>query len=189
MKRAPDLTDNRPKSCACLTATPRAGASKTNSRKKGADAASPGLCAGGSLPTCLVGKRTGVAKRRRAPHATFCKDRPDLCRVDPASRPARVRRAGPTRRCCRGPGGPGGRAAPGRAQGWLRPQGTRGRRAPAPQASSTPQRTSGLCCLQLRDKGEVRRVWAPPPRPRTCRRHPGTPPAEPARHPPPTPKQ
>lgn len=60
----------------------------------------------------------------------------------------------PTRLCCRGPCRPGDRAAPGCARCLMNRRGTRGCPAPAPSASSTRLRTSGLCCLRLSNRGQ-----------------------------------
>lgn len=93
---------------------------------------------------CLFTREQRVRGCAAAPHRLSC--RLALGMGD-------VRR--PTRPRCRGPCGPGGRAAPACVRGSRRRQGTRGCLAPAPSASSTRPRTSGLCCLRLRNKQKV----------------------------------
>lgn len=82
--------------------------------------------------------------------------------VYPSRCPGRVRHAAPTRPCCRGSCCQGDRAAPACEQCSPSHQGTRGRPAPSPPASSTQPRTSGPCCRKLSTEGHVSRVYVRP---------------------------
>lgn len=131
---------------------------------------------GGVSVTCPTWKTTGTkTKRKRAAYSQASGTRRSPPTPAGGARAARDG-SGPTRPRCRvPPRRPGHTAAPGRAPCSTTRRGTRGCPAPTPPASSTPRRTSALCCLRL-GTGGVRGVGGPSADPQVaqrphCRRH------------------
>lgn len=108
---------------------------------------------------CSLSSRTGELECVQGSSRPWA---PTAPRAYPSRCPGRGRHTAPTRPCCRGSCCQGDRAAPACVRCSPSRQGTRGRPAPSPPASSTRPRTSGLCCRKLSTEGHVSRACVRP---------------------------